>query len=65
MVDEATLRRRRSGSGPGRGREDGRGPADSEKPLHPRGTVWSGALVRQGGSSSGVHWLDEPGTTTP
>jgi hypothetical protein len=23
--------------------------------------MWSGALVRQGSSSSGVHWLDEPG----
>ena len=34
----------------------------AEKPLHPRGTMWSGALVRHGGSSSGVHWLDEPGT---
>jgi hypothetical protein len=33
----------------------------AEKPLHPRGTMWSGALVRHGGSSSGVHWLDEPG----
>ena len=33
----------------------------AEKPLHPRGTMWSGALVRHGRSSSGVHWLDQPG----
>ena len=33
----------------------------AEKPLHPRGTMWSGALVRHGRSSSGVHWLDGSG----
>lgn len=33
------------------------------KPLHPRGEVWEGVLIRTGGASSraGVAWLDEPG----
>jgi len=32
------------------------------KPLHPRGTTWSGDFVRSGDGRSGVHWLDTPGT---
>ncbi|QCC78734.1 hypothetical protein E2C04_10715 [Nocardioides daphniae] len=33
------------------------------KPLHPRGEVWQGRLVRSGNpaSATGVVWLDEPG----
>jgi hypothetical protein len=34
------------------------------KPLHPRGTTWLGAIVRRGGSTTGVPWFDEPGTDT-
>lgn len=32
----------------------------ASKPLHPRGTTWSGALVRHADSPSGVEWLDGP-----